>query len=67
MMNSYKNLFVMRGVCAKCTVGGSTKSCKILGVDSATCALIVEERDGKITNITTPKEIVIPKKLKKSK
>ena len=26
-----------------------------------------EERDGKITNITTPKEIVIPKKLKKSK
>jgi hypothetical protein len=57
----------MRGVCAKCTVGGSTKSCKILGVDSATCALIVEERDGKITNITTPKDIVIPKKLKKSK
>ena len=67
MMNSYKNLFAMRGVRAKCTVGGVTKSCKILGVDGATCALIVEERGGKITNITTPKGVIIPKKLKKSK
>ena len=67
IMNSYKNLFEMRGMRVKCTIGGSNKMCKILGVDGATCALIVEERGGKITNITTPKGVVIPKRLKKKK
>ena len=67
MMNSYKSLFALRGERVKCTVGDSTKTCKILGVDGATCALIVEERGGKITNVTTPKGVVIPKKLKKKK
>ena len=67
MMNSYKNLFAMRGERVKCTIGDSAKSCKILGVDSATCALVVEERSGKITNVTTPKGVVISKKLKKKK
>ena len=64
IMNSYKNLFTQRGERIKCTIGDSTKTCKILGVDGATCALIVEERGGKITNVTTAKGVSMPRKLR---
>ena len=67
MMNSDKNLFAQRGERVKCTIGDSAKTCKVLGVDSATCALVVEERGGKITNVTTPNGVTIPKRLKKKK
>ena len=67
IMNSYKNLFAQRGERIKCTVDGVQKTCKILGVDNASCALIVEERDGRISNVTATKGITMPKKLKKRK
>ena len=67
IMNSYKNLFALRGESVKCLRDGFPKTCKVLGVDGATCALIVEERGGKITNVTTPTGVVIPKRLKNRK
>ena len=63
-MNSYKNLFALRGERIKCTIDGTSKSCKVLGVDSSSCTLIVEDHSGKITNITTPKSVVMPVRLK---
>ena len=66
IMNSYRNLFVQRGIRIKCTVEGNYKAtCKVLGVDNATCSLIVEERGGKVSNVTTPAGISLPKKLKR--
>ena len=67
MMNVYSNLFALRGERVKYAQEGTVKTCKVLGVDSATCALIVEDRDGKVTNITTPKSVTIPKRLKNKK
>ena len=66
IMNSYKNLFMQRGVRIKCTIGGNRRTtCKVLGVDNSSCALIVEERDGRITKITTQSGIVFPRRLPK--
>ena len=67
IMNAYKTLFSLRGEHVKYISDDATKTCKVLGVDGATCALIVEDRDGKITNITTPKAVTIPKRLKNKK
>jgi len=64
LMNVYKSLFALRGERIKCSIGGTTKLCKVLGVDGATCTLIVESRGGKIHTVTTPKGVITPKKLK---
>ena len=64
IMNSYKNLFALRGERIRCTVDGSQRACKVLGVDNATCALIVEGRGGRIEHITTPAGVTTPKKLR---
>ena len=65
IMSSYDRLFSLRGMKIKCSINGSQKSCKVLGVDNATCALVVEMRDGSIEKITAPTGVVIPKRLKK--
>ena len=64
IMNSYKSLFALRGKRIKCMVDGAQKSCKVLGVDNNTCALVVELRGGRIVNVTTPTGVTLPKKLK---
>ena len=65
IMSSYDRLFALRGKKIKCSIDGSQRTCKVLGVDNATCALVVEMRDGSIKKITTPTGVVMPKKLKK--
>ena len=67
IMNSYKNLFIQRGLRIKCTLGENRKAiCKVLGVDNSNCALIVEERGGKLSHITTPAKVMLPKKITKN-
>ena len=67
IMTTYQSLFALRGERIKCTVDGAVKTCKVIGVDLATCALIAEERGGRLLNLTTPKSVSTPKKLKKKK
>lgn len=67
IMNSYKSLFALRGERIKCTIDGMQRSCKVLGVDNNTCALVVESRGGRIENITKATGVLLPKKLKKGK
>ena len=64
IVNSYDRLFALRGRKIKCNINGSQKSCKVLGVDNATCALVVEMGDGSIEKITTPAGVNTPKKIK---
>ena len=64
IMSSYDHLFALRGKKIKCNIKGSQRSCKVLGVDNATCALVVEMRDGSIEKITTPAGVNMPKKIK---
>ena len=66
IMNSYKNLFAQRGARIKCAIDGNRKvTCKVLGVDNSSCALIVEERGGKVSKVTTQSGISLPRKLNK--
>ena len=64
IMNSYDHLFALRGRKIKCNINGSQRVCKVLDVDSATCALVVEMRDGSIEKITTPTSVNMPKRIK---
>lgn len=65
IMSSYDRLFALRGEKIKCNIEGSQKTCKVLGVDNATCALVVELRDGRTEKVTTPVGVTVPKRLKK--
>ena len=66
-MTVYNSLFSMRGERIKCTVDGTVSSCKVLGVDDASCALIVEGRGGQIEKVTTLTGVTLPKKLRRKK
>jgi BirA family biotin operon repressor/biotin-[acetyl-CoA-carboxylase] ligase len=63
-MDEYKNRFLLRGKRIKLTLGDRRESCKVLGIDSATSALIVESKDGETISVTTPNSVTLPKKLR---
>ena len=63
-MDIYKRKFTLSGVRARYLEDGKWKWCKILGVDSSDCKLIVEGSRGKITHISNYKSIMIPKRIK---
>ena len=65
IMSTYDRLFALRGEKIKCNIDGSQKTCKVLGVDNATCALVVELRNGRTEKVTTRAGVTVPKKLKK--
>ncbi len=66
-MNLYKNLFALRGESVRLTRDGASRSYKVLGIDSATCALIVESREGTVEKVTSPRDLTSPRRLKKKK
>ena len=63
-MDIYKNKFILRGKRIKYESGQRRESCKVLGVDAASGALIVEVAGGGVRHITSPTTVTIPKKIK---
>ena len=63
-MNHYRQNFLLHGHKIKYVSQGKKTTCKILGINSDDCALIVEMRNGDIKHITSPTGVSIPKKIK---
>ena len=63
-MDIYREKFLLRGKRVKYIKGGKKTSCKVLGVDPATCGLKIETNKKEIETVYTPQSIIIPKKIK---
>jgi len=63
-MNQYRQNFLLHGRKIKYLRDGKKKNCKVLGINNEDGALIVEMKNGKIKNITSPVGVIIPKKIK---
>ena len=63
-MDTYRLKFGMRGHRAKHVVGAKKQVYKISGVDTATGALILTTKKGESISIFSPKNVILPKKLK---
>lgn len=66
-MASYHKRFILSGTKVKLIEDGKRRSCKVLSVDTATSALIVETKKEGIKHITRPASVIIPKKVKLKK
>ena len=66
-METYSKKFVQRSAFAKYMDDGKRKKCKILSVDPENGALIVESAEKKIIKLASQKNIVISKKLRRSR
>ncbi len=62
-MDVYREKFILRGHKIKYIENGKKSSCKVLGVDKDSCALIVEKSDKSVVNIDTPNKVIIPRKI----
>lgn len=62
-MDIYRQKFILRGQKIKYINDGKRQSCKVLGIDQNTCALMVEDRQKKVVHISTPNKVIIPKKI----
>lgn len=62
-MDIYRQKFILRGHKVKYLKGGRRQSCKVLGVKTDDCSLMVEDSDKKVVYISTPNKVIIPKKI----
>lgn len=63
-MDDYSDRFVLRGKSVKVVNGTKKTSCKVLGVDTKSGALIVEGRRGAVEQVFAPSRVTIPKRVK---
>ncbi len=63
-MNIYRKKFVLHGVKIKIVNNGKKLNYKVLGINHKDCALLVENKSGKIERILTPTNVIIPKTVK---
>ena len=66
-MDTYKQKFILRGKKIKGDVGGKKTRYKVLGIDTKNLSLLVEEKGGKISTLSSPQSIILPKKIKLKK
>jgi len=62
-MDVYRQKFILRGQKIKYISDGKKQTCKILGIDQDTCALMVEDSSKKVIHLSTPNKVIIPKKI----
>ena len=62
-MDIYRQKFVLRGHKVKYLKDGRRQSCKVLGVKTDDCSLMVEDSDKKVVYISTPNKVTVPKKI----
>ena len=63
-MEAYSKKFILRGNTAKLVSDGKRERCKILGINTQTSALVVENSKKKVVEISTGNNVIIPKKVK---
>jgi len=63
-MDTYSKKFVLRGKGAKLVIDGKRQRCKILGINTQSCALVIENSKKKAVEISTSNKVIIPKKVK---
>ncbi len=63
-MNIYRQKFQLRGEKIRYINNGRKESCKVLGVDADNCALMVEDSHKRVIHISTPNNVIIPKRIK---
>ena len=63
IMDEYKNKFALIGQQVKYIEDGKRKPGKIIDLDKKTCALIIENKEGKQIKITSPSCVIIPSKI----
>ena len=66
-MDDYSERFILRGKTVKVLDGTKRTSCRVLGVDTKSCALIVEGRHGAVDEIFSPSRVTIPKRVRVSR
>ena len=62
-MDIYRQKFILRGHKVKYLKDGRRQSCKVLGIKTDDCSLMVENSDKKVVYISTPNKVTIPKKI----
>jgi len=62
-MDIYRQKFILRGHKVKYLKNGRRQTCKVLGVKTDDCSLMVEDSDKKVVYISTPNKVIIPKKI----
>ena len=63
-MDLYNEKFILRGKKIRYGNESKKKSCKVLGVDSESGALIVSMKNGDVLHVTSPQHVVIPRHIK---
>ncbi len=63
-MDTYKQKFSMRGQKAKYIDGAKRCSCKILNVNTENGALVVQVKNGKVIDVSSPSSVILPKRVK---
>ena len=63
-MDIYRQKFILRGQKIRCITNGKKESCKVLGIDSDNCTLIVENSKKQVISVNTPNSVILPKKIK---
>lgn len=62
-MDTYRQKFIFRGKSLSFIVGEKKSKYKVLTVDEEDCSLIVEDKNGTPIKISSPKSIIIPKRI----
>lgn len=63
-MDVYRQKFILRGHKIKyLNADGKRETCKVLGVNTEDCSLMVEDSEKKVIYISTPNKVIIPKKI----
>ncbi len=62
-MDTYRQKFVLRGKSISFNIGEKKTKYKVLTVDEEDCSLIVEDKAGNPIKISSPKSIILPKKI----
>ncbi len=66
-MNTYRQKFLLYGIKIKLLNGTRRESCKVAGINTDYCTLLVEKKNGEIEEIKTPARVIIPKNVKLQK
>lgn len=63
-MALYMQKFILTGTKVKLLKDGKRQTCKVLGINPKTCALLLEGAGKTLTSVTSPASVMIPKSIK---
>ena len=63
-MNTYSERMILKGKTVKYLASDKKYTCKVVGIDSKSGALVVERKDGTLENIFSKKSVMIPRRVR---